>query len=461
MDVPTLFHRARRLMFSLPCARRLGDGSRFVLRLCVFGLTLWSLPLLAQASVIEYREVFGTTSNVGLSNIGWYAHQGATAIDLSSTTTGYVAARGAGRPNNLSNVNAGPTGSTTLGYGAKTSTGSIGIAWTDEHVIDRSAYHVNQIRFQLGNTVSSDELRVAVRIGGDWYASSSVFQRGGGNGGNFDIIAQEQTLNFASAGSNWRNLNFTPGSSLSLGSGLSGELPSGNLTGFGLYNASNASTLRFDTFEIEVVPLNSATVPITLSSFKKAQTLDFESYGPAGTRSTISGTDPLFTEFGITQVTATGGRFDGGGNDTQNQTAQSGKGLFFTGGSLWVLPQDDASNGGGVDFGFNQTFTLDFDRNLNRFGLTFQDQIAQDMIFRFFLDGVLQGTISWPVEQVVDTFYGFQTPFWFDSVEIDGSLSTDGFGIDNITIEAVPEPSAYLLVLLGLGTGGWWLRRRR
>ncbi len=55
---------------------------------------------------------------------------------------------------------------------------------------------------------------------------------------------------------------------------------------------------------------------------------------------------------------------------------------------------------------------------------------------------------------------GGPTPFRLNRVRIDGSDGGAGYGIDNITIGRVPEPSTALLLALRL-TGGFWRRRRR
>jgi len=182
------------------------------------------------------------------------------------------------------------------------------------------------------------------------------------------------------------------------------------------------------------------------------KTLDFE----AAPNGPISPSDPLFTEFGISGLAATGGSQSG---DVQNQNNQSGKGLFYDGSQFLILPQDnDPFNNNAYPFGVNQTFKLQFDTPHRQFGCSFQDQTNQDFTFSFYNSGVLQGSITQYSPTVVNTQFIFETPFWFDEVWIDGATASDGFGIDNLVVDT-PEPAT--LSLLALGALGLLTRRRR
>jgi len=199
--------------------------------------------------------------------------------------------------------------------------------------------------------------------------------------------------------------------------------------------------LRVGTQLTDAVP---TIVGITLDEVQQAKVLDFES-APNGP---ISSTDPLFRDFGIIEVSATGGSASG---DVQNQNGQTGKALFYNGSQFLILPQDsDPFDNSAWPFGDNQTFRLDFAAHYNQFGLSFQDQTNQDFTFTFYQSGVEMGSIVEYSGSTVNDMFIYETPFFFNRVTIDGAVSTDGFGIDNIVLGiGVPEPAT--VVLMGLG----------
>jgi hypothetical protein len=132
------------------------------------------------------------------------------------------------------------------------------IVYTNEYTIDGSL--VGDFSWYSASMYSGDSQRVAVQIGGNWYASTSpVTPPVASSGGVFYNHATQSTLQFSTAAANWESLNFTPGSDLTLGSVLSSPLPSGSITGFGLYiqianqSAGNEKSY-FDTFELDSVP---------------------------------------------------------------------------------------------------------------------------------------------------------------------------------------------------------------
>ena len=174
-------------------------------------------------------------------------------------------------------------------------------------------------------------------------------------------------------------------------------------------------------------------VPIASNGFERAKVLDFESVAAP---TTVGGSDALFTDFGIAQISATGGSNSG---DVQGQTHQSGNALFYNGSDLLVLPQaDDGPTGydpSDYPFGAGQVYTVDLELKQHRFGVSFQDQTAQDFTFTFYLDGVEQGQITEAINSVTDDVLAYETPFEFNRVVIQGTETGDGIGIDNITLD--------------------------
>ncbi len=195
---------------------------------------------------------------------------------------------------------------------------------------------------------------------------------------------------------------------------------------------------------------------ITLDRFGNAAVLDFEGV-TAPVR--VNGTDSLFSQFGIQDITAVAAD----GTDVQNQNGKSGKSLFADGTGLMVLPEANEFAESDWQFGATDSFTLELSSLHKKFGVSFQDQTNQDFTFSFFLNDELLGEMTVAVGSTVTDLFAFQTSFWFDKVVIDGSHGTDGWGIDNITLEAsaIPEPSSWLLLITAAMGLALWHRRRR
>jgi hypothetical protein len=195
-----------------------------------------------------YTENFpnSTGANRAMSTVGWNAAVGPSGTDTSTATTNYVVSFNLGQGN-------------VAGYVGKTSTGTVGLAYTSEYVVDRSAFSISTISFYSNNTSAADSFRIALQIGGNWYATDTAFSRNSttaGSPSNFPSNAELESFAFTDAAASWRALTFASGTSLSLsGTTLGSNLPGGNITAFGLYSASNVGVLRFDTFQISATPI--------------------------------------------------------------------------------------------------------------------------------------------------------------------------------------------------------------
>ncbi|MEJ0089855.1 MAG: PEP-CTERM sorting domain-containing protein [Limisphaerales bacterium] len=224
-----------------------------------------------QAQTPIYREVFGnnTAGNANLSTVGWLGSWGPTATDSATPSpNNFGVSAAVGAPNNLDNINAGgPSLSQANGLVFTSGTGASlnnWIAYTTEFTVDPTLTPIQNISFYAGSSANGafgiPGFRVAVQIGGSWYASTAVFANtvAVASAANFNTGAQMMTFNWTTDASAWSSLDFTPGTSLVLGSTLASPLPGGSITGFGLYSdqepgAGNA-TRRFDTFQINPVP---------------------------------------------------------------------------------------------------------------------------------------------------------------------------------------------------------------
>lgn len=105
----------------------------------------------------------------------------------------------------------------------------------------------------------SGALRLAVQVGGQWYASSSVYTTPGQTAAEFASLtsttAVSQAVLFSGSASNWNVINFTPGSALSMGGQAVSDL-SGAITGVGFFtvSASTTNNIRLADFKITAVP---------------------------------------------------------------------------------------------------------------------------------------------------------------------------------------------------------------
>jgi hypothetical protein len=208
----------------------------------------------APAAVI-YTEDFNPTFDTNpksFSAIQWRAHRGAAAQEVSGVTTSpYIV------------TNSGGLGG-VAGIGARTASGDIGIAWTDEFspVLLRD---LASISFLSNNNSSADFSRIVIGIdvGGSvqWFATAETYGRDSataGTSGNFATNGELENFTFTTASSAWRLLTFIPGTSLALGGGAVSDLAGESLVAAGVLTVSNTETLRFDRFQIETIPEPSA-----------------------------------------------------------------------------------------------------------------------------------------------------------------------------------------------------------
>jgi hypothetical protein len=227
------------------------------------------MPCASALATIDYLQNFSATSGMAnLSTVNWQAYYG------SSSTVATLAVPGSGgSPANAmlsggasattpgANVNAKATvTATTTGFVPLLSNNGADqfVAYTTEYTIDGSL--VSDFSWYSGSMYSGDTQQIVVQIGGNWYASTTrINPVTVSSGGLFGATATQSTLTFNTAAANWQTLNFSPGSDLTLGSVLTSPLPSGTITGFGLYvdianHSAGNERSYFDTFEIDSVP---------------------------------------------------------------------------------------------------------------------------------------------------------------------------------------------------------------
>lgn len=238
------------------------------MKLPLLTLGLISFVSTISAQSVIYRETFSTSvNNVSLTgSAGWAAHS-ASAGTRHTDPTLYGLSNQVGRPTGLANVNSGDTDALNTGFAFIASGPNIStLLWTDEYTVDRSVFAVSSITFNMGNASTGSIARVAVEIGGAWYATDQTFQNTvtTSSAANFAANAQTMTFSFTSEATAWRALSFATPDPLTAdttafslgGTTLESILPTGDITAFGIYMTSQ-NTMRFDTFTIEA----TAAVP--------------------------------------------------------------------------------------------------------------------------------------------------------------------------------------------------------
>jgi hypothetical protein len=247
------------------------------------GATLLSMQV-TQAQTAIYRELFAqlTTANVAPSVDSWVGSWSPTAIDSqaggSGATLGYF-----GISSSAGNSTAvGPAINTTpaevnTNRGFLFVSGGAGlpgttrwIATTSAYTVDTGAYSVNDMSFYSGNNFIASLEHFVVQIDGNWYATVQTFGNAVSvaSASGFAANAQLDTFTWTTAASAWETLNYTPGTTLTVGSVLTSALPGDNITAFGLYSDGTgaSSTMRADTFQIDATPVpEPSSVALVLS----------------------------------------------------------------------------------------------------------------------------------------------------------------------------------------------------
>lgn len=214
------------------------------------GLTIFSLLVsvygasTADGAVI-YTQNFltPTTSPAPLRNYDWNMNYGSGAtVYNTAATTNYTVA---GNPGS-DGANGYLSGGTTLTLGSPV------LLWTNVGTFG-AINDLTSITFALKNTSTSENIRTALQIGGNWYVTNTFY-----NSNSFATLTMTPSL------TTWSGLTFTSGSSLALGSTTA--LPSsGAISAIGFFDAAQVNIIRLDTVVVNSVPEPSVCGLILLS----------------------------------------------------------------------------------------------------------------------------------------------------------------------------------------------------
>ena len=186
--------------------------------------------------------------NQNLASIGWEAYGNASAVDLTSAkgpqlTGGIFVSSAAGNPSS-------PVGFLACGLMNDLAFNEYAAIKTDLKLSNPS-----KISWRMHSTPGSQvQVRLLVKIGEKWYASSKEFSTAvQGGPGDFPTVSAgecETVFAFTRNAADWNTFRLDPGNSLAVGEPLKASLPASPVTGVGFYVATpdqKASMLRLDT----------------------------------------------------------------------------------------------------------------------------------------------------------------------------------------------------------------------
>ena len=246
----------------MPCLKKLA---------VLAGAILLSMQV-SHAQTPIYREIFANlaTSNNLPSSVSWVGSWSSAATDSQGPNGGATSFFGISSSNGNSTgvgapINTTPSEvNTNRGFlfisgGAANPGATNWVATTSAFTVNTGANTVNDMSFYSGNSFTASLEHFVVQIDGNWYATVQTFGNAAAvtSAANFAAQAQQDTFTWTTAASAWETLNYTPGTTLTLGSVLSSALPGDNITAFGLYSdgvGGAGATSRVDTFEIDATP---------------------------------------------------------------------------------------------------------------------------------------------------------------------------------------------------------------
>lgn len=184
----------------------------------------------------EYMEPFENLGggHAGISSAGWKANwgSGANVANESNTSTG-------GGP--IIATFSGPDGDPGIFWLGNFNRNQRWMYWTEIQTFG-DITQIGRITFDLRNSHPGENLRVALRIDGNWYVSEEVF--------NNPVEADWESQSLILSESAFLNLSFSSGSTLGTPGGVTALPGSGEVTAVGLYNANMLNTIRIDNFAV-------------------------------------------------------------------------------------------------------------------------------------------------------------------------------------------------------------------
>ncbi len=174
---------------------------------------------------------------IPVNDVVWKAFRSATVNATSNTSNGWAIGGTVGM-------------GSEIGYLYKNLTGQAGIAWTDA-VPAMPTTVLEKIEFHLNNSNNTDQLRLAIRVGGQWFVTAATFSMtADGNTADQWNNSELKTFTWTRDAAAWRNLSFNQSNTLTIGGQPANDLPSGGIESVGFYQPANSGVLRIDQLQL-------------------------------------------------------------------------------------------------------------------------------------------------------------------------------------------------------------------
>jgi hypothetical protein len=194
----------------------------------------WADPLILQ----QFDQVVPDNSPLGVA--GWNA----LAVSNNTVVRDFTSFNpdGSGNYPTVSRaVNGGLGGVTGNAVMGLAGTANPSLIWTNT-TTSLQGRTITNISFYTKNNSSSSTERIAVQVGGQWYASTQSFNDAGGNS-----VWAFNSFTFTTNAAAWQVLNTN---TLTLGAPLASPLPDGNVQAVGVYGAMPSGKIRVDGFSV-------------------------------------------------------------------------------------------------------------------------------------------------------------------------------------------------------------------
>lgn len=196
---------------------------------------LLALALPASAESIIYTEDFNDpeTAIKNLDSVNWAARGGSTPADWNAANT---------------NTNNGPVVGVSSDDNAylfqHDSADSNANLWWATDFTSTAYGDLTEMTFALRNNSATENIRVAIESGGNWFVSDSLYN-GTGSG---QIFSAPVSLDFTTA--DWDSLDFN-----TMAATVGTANPSaGSVTKIGFYSASISDNVRIDSISVSAIP---------------------------------------------------------------------------------------------------------------------------------------------------------------------------------------------------------------
>lgn len=222
------------------------------------GVFLLSVSIPSWAQSVLYCETFGNDKAedqmLSQINTDWRGYRGREAQDItedSTTSSSRVISSNFGYPRNVPNEGT-PEPSLSEQKGFVFQRFDPGLFVTTSFEIDPSKYSSLRFNWHAANSSETDGIRLVVRVGDAWYVSDKAFTTPASSLGALSENVHD--FEFTTKADAWRHLDFVPNEMLAVGETCTLDLPSGQITGFGLLIEGDGGNKRFDTFSVLVSP---------------------------------------------------------------------------------------------------------------------------------------------------------------------------------------------------------------